>query len=106
MPDQSSVRPHAVPFRPGRLLALLAIYLIVVYLVPRPEGVDPTGWRVTGVFFATIAGLMLQPMPGAQIVVIGVTMLIVVGGVSVGQALSGYGSASVWMVLALSLIHI
>ncbi len=75
-----------------------------MYLVPRPEGVDPTGWRVTGVFFATIAGLMLQPMPGAQIVVIGVTMLIVVGGVSVGQALSGYGSASVWMVLAAMLM--
>lgn len=75
-----------------------------MYLVPRPEGVDPAGWRVTGVFFATIAGLMLQPMPGAQIVVIGVTMLIVVGGVSVGQALSGYGSASVWMVLAAMLM--
>ena len=54
---------------------------------------------MTGVFFATITGLMLQPMPGAQVVVLGATMLVVVGGVSIERALSGYASPSVWMVL-------
>ena len=64
----------------------------------------PAGWRVTGVFFATITGLMLQPMPGAQVVVLGATMLVVVGGVSIERALSGYASPSVWMVLAAMLM--
>ena len=68
------------------------------------KGVNPDGWRVTGVFFATITGLMVQPMPGAQIVLIGATMLVVVGGVSMERALTGYASSSVWMVLAAMLM--
>ena len=104
LPPRSPDPPRVAPLRPYRLLVLLGIYLVIVFVVPRPDGVDPAGWRVTGVFFATIAGLMLQPMPGAQIVVIGVTMLVVVGGISMDRALSGYASSSVWMVLAAMLM--
>ena len=104
LPPRSPDPPRVAPLRPYRLLVLQGIYLVIVFVVPRPDGVDPAGWRVTGVFFATIAGLMLQPMPGAQIVVIGVTMLVVVGGISMDRALSGYASSSVWMVLAAMLM--
>ena len=83
-----------------RLLALLVIYVTVVYILPTPDGVDAQGWRVTGIFFATIAGLMLQPLPGSQVVIIGITMLVLVGGIPMPRALSGYSAASVWMVLA------
>ena len=87
-----------------RLLALPLIYVTVVYLLPIPDGVDAQGWRVTGIFFATIAGLMLQPLPGSQVVIIGITMLVLVGGIPMPRALSGYSAASVWMVLAVMLM--
>ena len=61
---------------------------------------DPQGWRITAIFFATIAGLMLQPLPGSQVVLIGITALILVGRVPMARALEGYSAASVWMVLA------
>jgi len=86
--------------RRARLAALILIYIVVAHVLPRPEGVDPAGWRTTGVFFATIAGLMLQPLPGSQVVLLGLTALVVVGGVSVDRALSGYANSSVWLVLA------
>lgn len=86
--------------KPARLLALLGIYVFVAHVLPVPEGVEPAGWRITGVFFATIAGLMLQPLPGSQVVLLGVTAVILVGGVPMGRALQGYSAASVWMVLA------
>ena len=46
--------------KPVRLLALVAIYVIVAHVLPAPDGIDAQGWRITGIFFATIAGLMLQ----------------------------------------------
>ncbi|MCY4075088.1 MAG: anion permease, partial [Acidobacteria bacterium] len=86
--------------RSARLLALVAVYLLIAHVVPPPEGVDPQGWRITGIFFATIAGLMLQPLPGSQVVLIGITALVLVGRVPMARALEGYSAASVWMVLA------
>ena len=91
-------------FRPYRLIALVAIYLFIAHVLPLPEGVDPQGWRITGIFFATIAGLMLQPLPGSQVVLLGVTMLVLVGRVPMERALTGYSAASVWMVLAAMLM--
>ncbi len=99
MTEQASPSIPRIPFRPYRLLALVVIYVLVAHVLPRPAGVDPDGWRITGIFFATIAGLMLQPLPGTQIVVIGVTMLIIVGGVPMDRALSGFAAPSVWLVL-------
>ena len=43
---------------------------------------------------------MLQPLPGSQVVLLGITAVILVGGVPMGRALQGYSAASVWMVLA------
>jgi DASS family divalent anion:Na+ symporter len=86
------------------LLALVAIYLVVAHLLPRPERVTPQGWRITGIFLATIAGLMMQPLPGAVLVLIGLMMFVLIGRLPMGEALSGFSSPSVWLVLAAMLI--
>ena len=104
MTELAGTASQATPFKPYRLLALVVIYLVIVLLVPRPESVDPAGWRVTGIFFATIAGLMLQPMPGSQVVLVGLTVLIIVGAVPMDRALAGYAAPSVWMVLSAMLM--
>ena len=103
MTDGSSDTPSA-SIKPYRLLALVAIYCIIAHLVPPPEGVDPQNWRRVGVFFATIGGLMLQPMPGSQVVLVGIVAMLTVGNLPMGRALSGYSSPSVWMVLVAMLM--
>jgi divalent anion:Na+ symporter, DASS family len=85
--------------RSARLLALAAIYLLVAHVAPRPESVTPAGWRITAVFLATVAGLMLQPLPGAALVIVGLMFLIVAGELPVTAALTGFSSPSVWLVL-------
>ena len=82
-----------------RLLALIAIYLVVAHVLPRPASVEPAGWRITAIFFATIAGLMLRPLPGAPLVLIGLMAFVLVGGLPMAEALSGFASPSVWLVL-------
>jgi DASS family divalent anion:Na+ symporter len=83
-----------------KLAALAGIYLVVAYGLPRPASVTPEGWRITAVFAATIAGQMLNPLPGGALVVIGLTMFVLVGGLPMTSALAGFASPSVWLVVA------
>ena len=83
-----------------RLLVLVAIYLAVVYLVPKPAAVKQEGWQLTGLFIATVAGLMLQPIPGGALVLITVTLASILGGLTISQSLAGYADSTVWLVMA------
>jgi DASS family divalent anion:Na+ symporter len=83
-----------------KLLLLVAIYLAVQWLVPRPESVKPEGWKLLGIFLAAVAGLMLRPIPGGAVVLIAVTATALIGVLPMAQALGGYANPSVWLVLA------
>jgi DASS family divalent anion:Na+ symporter len=86
--------------RPIRFLILVAIYVVVVHVFPRPEAVKPEGWRLVGIFLSTIAGLVIQPIPGGAVVLLAVTLAAVSGALPIGQALAGYADPTVWMVMA------
>ncbi len=78
---------------------LLAIYAAVVFLLPRPQTVKPEGWRLLGLFAATIAGLVLQPIPGGALVLIAVGLASLIAGLTMATALSGFADPVVWLVL-------
>ena len=82
------------------LAALVLVYLVIVYLIPRPESVKPEGWRLTGIFLATIVGCILQPIPGGALVLMAITLSAVMGGLTTQQALAGYADPTVWLVMA------
>lgn len=84
----------------GGMALLAAVYFAVFYGVPKPATVSPAGWRLTGVFAATIVGLIIQPIPGGALVLLAVTLSAVIGGLSVEQALGGYADKAVWLVMA------
>ncbi|MCU1327105.1 MAG: anion transporter, partial [Bryobacterales bacterium] len=79
---------------------LIALYLVVTLLLPRPVTVRPEGWRLTGLFAATIAGLILQPIPGGALVLIAIALAIPLGGLTPQRALSGFADPVVWLVLS------
>lgn len=83
----------------GRFAILIAIYLAVV-LMPAPAGVTAAGWRLTGLFLATVAGLILSPIPGGALVLLAVTLAPIIGGLSLSDALGGYADSTVWLVMA------
>jgi len=89
-------------FRGFALLAL--VYLFVVYIIPKPDSVKPEGWRLAGIFAATIVGSITQPIPGSALVLLAVTLVGATGILKIGDALGGYADPSVWLVIAAFII--
>src|SRR5713226_5878164 len=81
-------------------LVVLLIYLGIVLILPRPAAVKPEGWRLFGIFAATIAAMILHPIPGGAAVLIAVTLASIFGGLTIHQAFGGYGDPTVWLVMA------
>ena len=71
-----------------------------ILLIPVPEGVTPQSWRLLAIFAATITGSIVQPIPGAAIVLLGVTALALFNVMRINDALTGYADPVVWLVLA------
>lgn len=82
------------------LLILVLAYFVVVYLIPRPESVDPAGWRLTAIFTSMVVGLILQPVSVGTLVLSAITAAALFGGLTTKQALEGYGDPTVWLVMA------
>ena len=86
-------------------MVVVGLYL-AVQLIERPAVIKPEGWRLLGIFAATIGGLILQPIAGGALVLIAVTLAAVFGGLTIQQALEGYGDPTVWLVMAAFFISI
>src|SRR5262249_38725107 len=83
---------------------LVAVYLAIVYLIPKPASVKPEGWRLLGIFVAAIVGSILQPLPAGALVLLAVTLTALMGSLTIEQALAGYADRSVWLVIAAFII--
>jgi divalent anion:Na+ symporter, DASS family len=73
---------------------------LAVAAVPAPAGITWPSWGLLAIFVSTIAGLMIQPLPGGAMVLLGVSATAVSGVLTPQQALAGYGDPIVWLVLA------
>lgn len=87
---------RSVPARWGIVLAAG----VLMALLPLPPGVARASWNLLAIFLATIVGLIVQPMPGGAVVLLGVLALAVTGTMPIGDALAGYADPIVWLVLA------
>ncbi len=94
-PDDS--RLHRAPLVKWGLVALSGL---AVVLVPVPAGITPAAWRLLAIFVAIILGLILRPMPGGAVVLLGITAVALTGALPIGSALAGYADPIVWLVLA------
>jgi len=88
--------------RRDRALRWLAVLgtATVILAIPIPDGIKPEGWRLLAIFAATIVGVIVQPLPGGAVVLLGLCMTIFSGVLSLGDALKAYANSIVWLVLA------
>ncbi|MFJ3031846.1 anion permease [Rothia terrae] len=84
----------------AKVVAILAVTLIL-YFMPVPEGVDPRGMHMAGIFAGTILGLILQPLPTASVALIGLAAAMMTGTMAAkNEALTGFGSSTIWLIVA------
>ena len=86
----------------NRLLRWAIVLFVAggILLIPVPEGVTRQSWHLLAIFAATITGSIVQPIPGAAIVLLGVTALALFKVLEIKDALAGYADPVVWLVLA------
>ena len=79
---------------------ILAVMAVVLFVIPRPDSIQPEGWRLLAIFIGTILALMLRPIAEGAAVLLALTIVLATGTLPPAKALSGYSNSSVWLVLA------
>ncbi|KAL6844664.1 hypothetical protein ACP4OV_025323 [Aristida adscensionis] len=75
----------------------VAIGLAVRFLVPRPAEVSLQAWQLLSIFLATIAGLVLGPLPVGAWAFIGLTATVVTHTLSFAAAFSAFTNEVIWL---------
>lgn len=70
------------------------------FLLPIPDGVDPHGMAMLGIFVGTIVGLILQPLPTGSVALIGLAAAMITGTQKPADALAGFSNATIWLIVA------
>ena len=104
--------PHRIPWRAIVPIAVAA----VLALLPPPDGLPQHAWYFFAIFAGVIAGLMLEPLPGGAVGLIGVTIVALLSpfvlfgpaelakpgfkavNASMTWALSGFANSTVWLI--------
>ena len=115
--DRTGRPTDRLPGVTWKALAPIAVAVLLA-LSPPPEGLAPHGWYYFAIFAGVIAGLMLEPLPGAAIGLVGVTVVTVLSrwvlfapaelakpafrsfNAALVWALSGFSNTTVWLIFA------
>ncbi len=90
----------AIPtVRTGRLVAT-ALVGLGLWLVPVPAGVEPDAWRLLAIFVATIAGIILRPLPMGAVALVATGVAVLTRTLTIDEATGGFGAPIVWLVVA------
>ncbi len=91
---------------------------IVLALLPTPPGLEPHAWYYFAIFAGVILGLMLEPLPGAAVGLIGVTLVAMLAHYTLFSpaeltqpgfkpaseattwALAGFANSTVWLIFS------
>jgi len=85
----------------GRSIKILIpiLFSAIFFITPAPSGLEMQAWRLFGIFAGTILMLMLQGLPEASAIFVGVSAagLMVV---PIKDVLVGYTDTTVWLIVA------
>ncbi|MCY4661421.1 MAG: anion permease [Acidobacteria bacterium] len=81
-------------------LAAVVLAGAAVWLAPAPAGVEPRAWQLLAIFVATMAGIVLRPMPMGATAFVATGVAVLTGTLTIAEATAGFGSTVVWLVVA------
>ena len=80
--------------------AVPVILGLIIYFMPVPDGVDPKGMHMLGIFVGTIVALILQPLPTGSVALVGLSIAMITQTETPTEALSGFSNTTIWLIVA------
>ena len=71
----------------------------ILWFIPAPEGLNVKAWQMFAIFVATIAGIILAPLPMAAVALIGATFATLLGVIPFSAVVDATGTDLVWLVM-------
>ena len=72
----------------------------LIWYLPAPAGIKVPAWHLLAIFVATILGFILQPFSIGIITFIALTFSALTGTLKPSEALSGFSSGVVWLIIS------
>lgn len=95
--------PTAIQQAPTRRLrngVVVVAVGVVLWFLPAPHGLTVGAWHLFGIFAATLLGLILQPLPLGAMAFLGLTISTLARLLTPQQAVAGFGSTTIWLIVA------
>jgi divalent anion:Na+ symporter, DASS family len=77
----------------------LGIGLAIRFLAPVPAGVTVQAWTLLAVFAATIAGLVLEPLPTGAWAFLAATTVVATKTLTFSQTFSAFSNDVIWLIV-------
>ncbi|VEA71811.1 Citrate/succinate antiporter [Serratia rubidaea] len=97
------------PLKPVPSLIAVVVTLLIWFVIPVPEGVEPNAWQLLALFIGTIIAIIGKAMPIGAVSVVAIGLVAVTGvtnpgkpGAALGDALSGFSNPLIWLIGFLS----
>ena len=74
--------------------------LVVIWLMPTPEGLKPEAWHMFAIFAATIAGILSSPIASGAVMFIALALTYFTKTLPLADVLKGFSSGTVWMIFS------
>jgi divalent anion:Na+ symporter, DASS family len=71
----------------------------VLWFIPTPTGLDLKAWQMFAIFAATIAGIIVAPLPMSVVAIVGATVAALLGVIPFSAVVDSTGTDLVWLVI-------
>ena len=108
MTASTSTAGGSIFTQPALLLRYCAplILGVILWNISAPDGMDVRGWQMMTIFFSTLLGVMVMPLPMSAVTFLGIAALGLTQTLTLKQALAGYSEPITWLiVLAFFISH-
>ena len=74
--------------------------LVLLWVIPTPEGLTPAAWHMFAIFAATIAGILAAPVASGALMFIALAITYFTNTLPLNDVLKGFASGTVWMIFS------
>lgn len=85
-------------------LIWIAGLLLSLWFLPVPAGLDLKTWHLFAIFITTIIGIITNALPMGALTLVALTTACITHTLTIKQALSGFSSATIWLILTAFLL--